>query len=139
MSRSSGLVILSSLFIMEYVYHHIFNCLLVCFLELPAVHLDPCAPSPCGPNSICKVSNNQALCTCQPNYLGSPPSCRPECLVSSECSQQTACIKQKCKNPCEGVCGQNTECRVINHSPVCSCRSQYTGDPFSHCYKSKYV
>lgn len=95
---------------------------------------DPCSPSPCGPNSVCKVSNDQAVCTCQPEYLGTPPACRPECLVSSECNQQQACIQRKCKNPCEGVCGLNTECKVINHSPICTCRPQYTGDPFSRCY-----
>lgn len=96
---------------------------------------NPCEPSPCGPNSICKISNDQPICTCQPNYLGSPPNCRPECLISSECSQQQTCINQKCKNPCDGVCGINTDCKVINHSPICTCKLQHTGDPFSRCYK----
>lgn len=106
----------------------------VFFSDLPVIHKDPCTPSPCGPNSICKVSNNQAVCTCQPEFLGTPPACRPECLVSSECSQQQACIRQKCKNPCVGVCGQNTECKVINHSPICTCRARFTGDPFNRCF-----
>lgn len=101
---------------------------------MPVLQREPCVPSPCGPNSICKISNGQAVCTCQSEFIGIPPSCRPECIVSSECSQQQACIRQKCRNPCEGVCGQNAECKVINHSPICTCRLSYTGDPFSRCY-----
>lgn len=112
------------------------NCYEDKIADVPVIQTNPCLPSPCGPYSICKVTNDQAICTCQPEYLGTPPNCKPECLISSECNQQQACIKQKCRNPCEGVCGQNTECKVINHSPICSCRSQYTGDPFSKCFRT---
>lgn len=83
------------------------------------------------------MSNNQAVCTCQPEYIGTPPNCRPECLVSSDCAQQQACINKKCQNPCEDVCGINTECKVINHSPICTCKFQYTGDPLSQCFRGK--
>lgn len=96
---------------------------------------DPCNPSPCGPNSQCKVNNGQAICSCLVNYVGSPPGCRPECVVSSECASDKACLNQKCVDPCPGTCGQNAQCQVINHSPICSCRSGYTGDPFSRCYR----
>jgi hypothetical protein len=41
---------------------------------------------------------------------------------------------QKCKDPCPGTCGQNAKCDVINHSPICSCISGYTGDAFTRCY-----
>lgn len=71
------------------------------------VPLNPCSPSPCGPNSICRVSNGAAVCACQSNMIGSPPNCRPECLVSAECALQLACLNQKCKDPCPGTCGQN--------------------------------
>lgn len=94
---------------------------------------NPCSPSPCGPNSRCRVNNEQAVCTCLPEFIGSPPGCRPECLVSSECSRETACINQKCSNPCIGACGLNTNCVVVNHSPICSCKPSHTGDPFTRC------
>lgn len=97
-------------------------------------HKDPCNPSPCGPNSQCKEVNDQAVCSCLPNYIGSPPNCRPECTVSAECPQNRACINQKCADPCPGTCGLNTNCQVINHSPICSCISSYTGNPFTRCY-----
>lgn len=95
---------------------------------------NPCQPSPCGPNSQCREINQQAVCSCLPQYIGSPPGCRPECTVSTECPHNQACINQKCKDPCPGTCGLNAQCQVINHSPICSCRQGHTGDPFLRCY-----
>lgn len=37
--------------------------------------VDPCVPSPCGPNSICRVIKNQASCSCLRSYHGIPPNC----------------------------------------------------------------
>lgn len=97
-------------------------------------HVNPCQPSPCGPNSQCREINEQAVCSCLPNYIGSPPGCRPECTVSTECPHDKACINQKCGDPCPGSCGLNANCQVIKHSPICSCQSGHTGDPFTRCY-----
>lgn len=96
--------------------------------------LNPCQPNPCGANSQCREINGQTVCSCLPNYVGSPPSCRPECTVSSECPQNQACINLKCANPCPGTCGLNALCQTINHSPICSCNDQFTGDPFTKCF-----
>lgn len=104
------------------------------FLAAPIELGDPCRPSPCGPNSQCREINKQAVCSCLPEFIGSPPGCRPECTVSSECSQAQACINQKCADPCPGPCGLNAECKVINHSPICTCQQGFTGDPFSRCF-----
>lgn len=95
---------------------------------------NPCQPSPCGPNSQCREVNGQAVCSCLPEYVGSPPGCRPECVVSTECASNKACINQKCADPCPGTCGLNANCQVVNHSPICSCIPRYTGDPFTRCY-----
>lgn len=78
--------------------------------------------------------NQQAVCSCLPNYLGSPPDCRPECTVSSECALTRACTNQKCVDPCPGLCGLNADCKVLNHSPICACKNQFTGDPFTRCF-----
>jgi len=95
---------------------------------------DPCSPSPCGPNSLCRAINNQAVCTCQESFVGAPPNCKPECVVNSECPQNKACYKYKCTDPCPGTCGVEANCRVINHNPLCSCPQGKTGDPFSRCF-----
>ncbi|KAG8232833.1 hypothetical protein J437_LFUL013159, partial [Ladona fulva] len=102
--------------------------------ELPQDPVDPCRPSPCGPNSQCRVTDAHAVCSCVTGYIGTPPSCRPECIVSSECPISKACVNQKCTDPCIGSCGVGARCEVINHSPICSCRQGQTGDPFKSCY-----
>lgn len=89
--------------------------------------------NPCGPNSQCRENNGVAICSCLPGFVGSAPTCRPECVVSSECDRDKACINQKCVNPCINVCGTNAECRVNNHSPFCTCRNGFTGNPFTVC------
>lgn len=99
----------------------------------------PCVPSPCGPNSACRAVGNTPACSCQPGYLGVPPSCRPECVSNSECSQSMACVNQRCKDPCAGVCGEGAVCRVVNHNPICNCPRDMTGDPFVRCQRLPVV
>lgn len=94
----------------------------------------PCTPNPCGPNSECRAVNGQSVCSCMIGYNGIPPGCRPECTVSSECATNKACVNQKCVNPCPNHCGIQANCRVINHSPICSCNPGFTGDPFMRCF-----
>ena len=101
---------------------------------VPKEQLTPCLPSPCGSNTVCREQNGVGSCTCLPEFVGNPyEGCRRECVINSDCSTNKACIKDKCRDPCPGTCGQNAECQVINHLPVCFCRPEYTGDPFVHC------
>lgn len=95
-----------------------------------------CAPSPCGPNSICQVKQGRPVCSCVANYIGSPPYCRPECILNNDCSQDKACIKEKCQNPCINTCGTNAECHVVSHSAYCNCLPGYQGDAFVGCSKT---
>lgn len=104
-------------------------------LDIPIKN--PCNPSPCGQNSQCKEINGQSVCSCLPNFIGSPPTCRPECIISSECALTQACINQKCRDPCPGTCGINAKCQVVNHNPICSCPTFYTGDPFTRCFEQR--
>lgn len=94
---------------------------------------NPCLPTPCGPNSQCRVIGTQAVCSCLPNYIGRSPNCRPECTINSECPGNLACINERCKDPCIGTCGYYAVCTVLNHSPNCICEAKYTGDPFAGC------
>lgn len=94
---------------------------------------DPCIPSPCGPNSQCRIVGNTPACSCLPDFIGRAPNCRPECMISAECPSNLACINIKCSDPCIGACGVHTKCTVLNHNSVCQCLPGYTGDPFSSC------
>lgn len=98
---------------------------------------NPCSPSPCGPYSQCRAINKHAVCICAANFIGAPPNCRPECVVSTDCAQDKSCMNQRCKDPCPGTCGQNARCQVVNHSPICSCSLGFEGDPFVRCIKEQ--
>lgn len=96
-------------------------------------YINPCVPSPCGPNSQCRDIGGTPSCSCMPNFIGSPPNCRPECVINQECQSSLACIQQKCRDPCPGSCGFGAQCSVINHTPICTCPEGFTGDPFVNC------
>lgn len=107
--------------------------LLCMFFLVQEAPQNPCQPSPCGPFSVCREVNGHAVCSCQQNYVGNPPACRPECTISADCYQDKACINQKCRDPCPGTCGLNAKCQVVNHNPICSCPPGFSGDPFLRC------
>lgn len=102
------------------------------YIEEPKTK-NPCIPTPCGPNSICQVKQGRPVCSCAADNIGSPPHCRPECVINQECPRDKACIQEKCKNPCTNNCGQNAKCDVVNHTPFCSCLEGYQGDAFVGC------
>lgn len=110
---------------------HVFYHYFLEKVEIPSGN--PCVPTPCGPNSQCRVINTQAVCSCLPNYIGRAPNCRPECLINAECSGNLACQNERCIDPCRGSCGSFTVCTTIKHTPVCQCTEGYSGDPFRGC------
>lgn len=140
----------ANLDILEMLSFHALNCqVLFHKLHITPIHFynfsveekqHPCNPSPCGPNSQCREINGQAVCSCVPGFIGSPPTCRPECITSQECPLNQACVNQKCIDPCPGTCGINAKCQVVNHNPFCTCLPQHFGDPFVRCLpKRKWV
>ena len=116
----------------QWMYHFFIVIILSAFR--PPEPEDPCEPNPCGPNSNPPYARGtQCQCTCQPQMIGSPPNCRPECVINNDCPSDKACINRKCEDPCPGLCGTNAYCRVRNHIPICVCNRGFNGDPFSRC------
>ena len=96
--------------------------------------IDPCRPSPCGINAECRDRNGAAACTCLPGLQGDPyVECKPECTINPDCPNTLACVRNKCADPCPGVCGAHATCSVSNHRPNCQCDPGYVGDPFTAC------
>jgi hypothetical protein len=111
-----------------------FGILTLRIISAPPIEpIDPCQPSPCGPNSICVKTDSTPACSCQPGYIGVPPTCRPECTISAECPAAFACVAQRCKDPCEHACGSNAICSVVDHRATCACEPGLEGDPFQGC------
>lgn len=97
---------------------------------------NPCNPSPCGINSICRSHGSSASCECIQGYSGNPYEygCKPECTINSDCELSKSCSNYKCVDPCVGgVCGYNAICKAINHAPICSCPQGMVGNPFVSC------
>lgn len=61
----------------------------------------PCDPNPCGQNAQCRSLNGKTVCLCLEGFEGDP-------------SSREGCYKL---DPCQGVCGLNTQCRVENDRP----------------------
>lgn len=101
--------------------------------QTQAVQTNPCFPSPCGQYASCNSIGNLPSCACMPHCLGTPPNCRPECTVSSDCPAHLACNNERCRDPCAGSCGLTAYCSVHNHVPVCTCPEGFVGDPFNGC------
>ena len=102
----------------------------------PIEVIQPCNPSPCGINAECQERNNAASCKCIADYIGNPYiECKPECVVNAECPRDKACVNQKCKDPCPGVCGAYAYCTATNHNAVCQCEPGYTGNAFIACQR----
>lgn len=110
------------------------NAFIQCRQVQPISVSNPCSPSPCGPNSQCKQINDRAVCSCVSGFVGTPPTCHPECVVNSDCPSDQTCSNQRCGDPCPGACGINAKCTAVNHSPICSCSPRFTGNPFVHCH-----
>lgn len=108
------------------------------FYFISVVPHQPCSPSPCGPNSQCREVNSQPICSCLEGFIGTPPSCRPECVVNTDCLPNEACTNRKCIKPCQGACGVGAKCQVINHNPICSCPLTHTGNPFVRCFIQEF-
>eukprot|EP00042_Codosiga_hollandica_P024738 m.105866 g.105866 ORF g.105866 m.105866 type:complete len:1077 (+) comp51662_c0_seq5:155-3385(+) len=74
-----------------------FNCTCQAgFFGAPSCKNDPCATSPCNPNSICSVGNNGGpSCTCASGYQPDPNSVST-CLPVNPCANST--FVQACGN-----------------------------------------
>ncbi|XP_043214270.1 neurogenic locus notch homolog protein 1-like isoform X1 [Amphibalanus amphitrite] len=88
----------------------------------------------CGENARCDAVNHRPVCKCPQFYKGSPlTGCFPECTSHAECAGNRACIQLQCTDPCAGACGIGADCRVRDHTAICSCPTGYLGHPYDRC------
>ena len=69
--------------------------------------------------------------------VGSPivPGVTVGCDIDDDCPDYTACRNRKCINPCvvDKPCAPSANCRVVKHSPICTCPNGYIGTPQTKC------
>ncbi|XP_047739045.1 uncharacterized protein LOC108675679 isoform X3 [Hyalella azteca] len=103
--------------------------------------VNPCVHDPCARNAFCIVRDHVPQCTCPPGYTGDPKiACSlleipisVGCRADSDCPSNRACVNTQCVVPCN--CGENAECTIVDHRPLCVCREGFQGDPITGCYK----
>ncbi|KAJ8668693.1 hypothetical protein QAD02_010356 [Eretmocerus hayati] len=96
----------------------------------PITQVNPCQPSPCGPNTDCRPTRDYAYarCGCLPGYFGDPRSAQgcelgQDCVVDDDCPENRACVDSLCQNPCvdpDIECPPSQpSCVVLDHKAVC--------------------
>ncbi len=132
---STCIILMFKLCVTIYKFIKIIVFFLILATPSPEPVLSPCDPTPCGDNAECSELGRAAACKCLPGFFGDPYlSCRPECVLNTDCSTSLACINAKCRDPCPGTCGINAICNVFNHVPKCACLQGYIGDAVNECH-----
>ncbi|GBN12717.1 Fibrillin-2 [Araneus ventricosus] len=104
--------------------------------------MNPCDGRRCGPNAQCIATGHSAFCECRDGFVGNGDDmqrgCRPrdKCKTDSDCSDREICrlnvegVKDCIDGCSDALCGRNALCSVTSHIVVCSCPSDFIGDPY---------
>ncbi|CAG2055426.1 unnamed protein product, partial [Timema podura] len=102
--------------------------------DIECVSTEVCSPNPCHPSAMCEGSPSGHICRCPPGHVGDPftSGCRPEGNCpngDSDCPPHSSCLGGRCINPCDGTCGPNALCNVVNRKAICSCPNKFVAGP----------
>ena len=90
--------------------------------------VNPCDETPCGPNAICSVANQRALCSCSEGFIPNPTpgvACvrapGPPCFENRDCTPGSLCFQETCMPVCasDSGCLGNERCVDGTCRPVC--------------------
>lgn len=98
--------------------------------EVACKKIEACNPNPCHPTAVCEPRLSSYECRCPSGFVGDPKrtGCRKQngCLNGDrDCPPEAACVDNRCVNPCEGACGINSLCKIVNRKPICICPEGY--------------
>lgn len=98
--------------------------------EVKCSKIESCNSNSCHSTAICEQTATSFMCKCPQGYSGDPyeNGCRvqEECTnKDTDCATDSVCKGGRCANPCDGACGVNSLCRVVNKKPICICPEGY--------------
>lgn len=113
--------------------------------DVECAPFDSCNINSCHSSAICETSPNGYICKCPDNLIGDPYSTgcikQGQCSIQTDCPGNTICLNGHCTDICDGACGINSVCKVINGNPVCTCPKKLTplvnGDARDGCGRSE--
>jgi hypothetical protein len=97
--------------------------------------VNPCSEAVCGPNAVCSIINQRAICSCLSDFIPNPSpqvacSRRPiPCTQNRGCPDGASCVGEVCKPVCfaDSNCLSNERCSEGVCKPLCrkadDCRS----------------
>lgn len=106
--------------------------------------VEVCVPNPCHPTAICEPRLSSFDCKCPTGFIGDPlqSGCHKqgECTNGDEdCPIEATCFEGRCVDPCDGACGTNSLCKVVNRKAICLCREGYESVKENICKKSLMI
>lgn len=96
--------------------------------------IDLCDPNPCHSSARCSPSGGTHKCQCPTGMVGDPytTGCHPKGMCpngNDDCQLDSVCLNGRCASPCDGACGSNAICNVVNRKPICTCPTNFQPNP----------
>lgn len=105
-----------------------------------------CNPNPCHSSAICEPRQSTYVCKCPIGFTGDSykkiGGCKKqtECVNDdNDCPLNTVCVKGHCVNPCDGACGINSLCNVVDRQAICICPEEYESVAGGNACKKKLL
>lgn len=112
--------------------------------EVSCRKLELCNPNPCHPTAICEPRHSLYVCKCPEGLVGDPSTtgCKKqgECINGDQdCPPEAACVNNRCVNLCDGACGINAACKIMDRKAICTCPDGYEKTNYDNSCKKKLL
>lgn len=106
--------------------------------------IESCNPNPCHSTAVCESHLSSYICRCPTGFIGDPY--KEGCKKQSECSNgdedcpaEATCVAGRCVNPCDGACGINSLCKIVDRKAICICPDSYENIQGGNACKKKLL
>lgn len=112
--------------------------------EVNCRKIELCNPNPCHPTAICEPGLSSYTCKCPVGYVGDPKKtgCKKQNQCTNgyqDCPPEATCVNNRCVNLCDGACGTNSICKIVNRKPICTCADGFEKSKNDNSCKKKLL